>query len=460
MKPMDASKFGNRDIRSIMRIYPLLAKSALILGVLLIGLTQAFAQGAKVIVTHSYLGPVIDFGEVQAANCGGPSYIEANFLAQIQTGPIGMMVYGNTAIPISKEMTTVKGGPVFSVQQNLSYLFLNKKYNMTAVFEPIQPGTYEAKFRLKLHNFFDAQKLLYQWISDDELDEEFNKTLADREADLEEGESLSSEERTAALKETIDNLIKTYFSGPVPTGYSEKLAYLTLKGTAKCPPVITQTGGELVFSSDANSLTGKTLTSPLAAGDINNDGAMDVAVFDGATSTVNILIGDSVGSLQTSQQLVGTTMTQSVSLEDVNGDRNADLVIHERDSSGGLAFLGNGDGSFSNEPSALVQQGQLQATGDLNGDQISDRVVLNELPNHVTIYLGDGNGNYLLGQHLVTGFNPNGVIITDINNDGIADLLVSNEGDVSVFEGNGDGTFQSERFYIFPGTDGLNISID
>src|SRR6516165_9509930 len=63
----------------------------------------------------------------------------------------------------------------------------------------------------------------------------------------------------------------------------------------------------------------------------------------------------------------------------------------------------------------------------------------------VSVYLGNGNGTFRAQHTYNVGANPAGIAVGDINNDGKLDLLVANSGsnNVTVLLGNGDGTFHN-----------------
>ncbi len=87
---------------------------------------------------------------------------------------------------------------------------------------------------------------------------------------------------------------------------------------------------------------------------------------------------------------------------------------------------------------------------DLNGDGLPDLVSTNITSNDVSIFLGTGTASFRDGGRLkVSGERPFAAEVTDLDGDGALDLAVVNEvsTDVSVFLGNGDGTFQAERVF-------------
>jgi hypothetical protein len=93
------------------------------------------------------------------------------------------------------------------------------------------------------------------------------------------------------------------------------------------------------------------------------------------------------------------------------------------------------------------------AQADFNGDGNLDLVVSNWTSDSLSIFLGNGDGTFQTAQNISlsgSSIHPFGVVVGDFNNDGKADIAVgyqSNLG-VSVLLGNGDGTFQAAQTVV------------
>jgi hypothetical protein len=113
-------------------------------------------------------------------------------------------------------------------------------------------------------------------------------------------------------------------------------------------------------------------------------------------------------------------------------------------------FFGQTSLATGNSPNSV-------AAGDFNGDGALDLAVVNKCGSDsschsagsVSILLRRPNGTFQQHVDYPTGFSPASPITGDFNKDGHLDLAVVNQGDdtVSIFLGNGDGTFQNERVY-------------
>jgi hypothetical protein len=119
------------------------------------------------------------------------------------------------------------------------------------------------------------------------------------------------------------------------------------------------------------------------------------------------------------------------------------------------------------------------AIADLNGDGNMDLVVANEWQSpssalgEVAVFLGNGNGTFQPPVIYTTGaYFGESVAVGDLRGDGILDLVVTNDclnlnqngncsgvGAVSVLLGNGDGTFQPAVTYSTGQEDAVSVAI-
>ena len=85
---------------------------------------------------------------------------------------------------------------------------------------------------------------------------------------------------------------------------------------------------------------------------------------------------------------------------------------------------------------------QNSAVGDFNGDGYMDFAVSNSGSNNVSVFLGNGNGTFQSPVTIATDVAPTALIAGDLNGDGKTDLVVSVTNGFDFLAGNGNGTFQ------------------
>jgi hypothetical protein len=181
----------------------------------------------------------------------------------------------------------------------------------------------------------------------------------------------------------------------------------------------------------------------IATADLNGDGLRDLAVVNHDSGDVSVLLGLGDGSFAAETRFAVGANPDSVAVGDFDGDRQHDLAVPNF-SSGGISILsGNGDGTFA--PQVLVEVGQFAvalAAGDLDGDLRQDLAVTKNT-DEVGILLGNGDGSFGLPAFFPVGEQPSTIEIGDFDEDGRSDLAVAVQGDgtVTVFLGDGDGTF-------------------
>src|SRR5579863_9137678 len=95
------------------------------------------------------------------------------------------------------------------------------------------------------------------------------------------------------------------------------------------------------------------------------------------------------------------------------------------------------------------------AVGDFNEDGKLDMAVANG--SVLSVFLGNGDGTFQPRVDYATILNPIEVIAADLRGNGTLDLAVVNRGQISVLLGNGDGTFQPHVDYSGYLSEAFNI---
>lgn len=187
----------------------------------------------------------------------------------------------------------------------------------------------------------------------------------------------------------------------------------------------------------------------LALNDFNHDDRLDIVLACSGSDQISILFGRDNGKFEEGPQYPVHRAPVSVASEDLNGDGHPDLAVALRNDKIKI-FLGNATGNF--RPSMQYEHGDTPTSigiKDFNGDGKPDLIVTNGGPmlSAVSVWMGNGDGTFRDPKDYKTGRRPLGVSFADFNSDGKLDLLVINgEGDsFTTLLGNGDGTFQPGR---------------
>jgi Flp pilus assembly secretin CpaC len=200
----------------------------------------------------------------------------------------------------------------------------------------------------------------------------------------------------------------------------------------------------------------------VATTSLRDNGVYDLIVANSADNTLSVLLGNGDGTFAT--QVTYPTGTDPVAIATgqfnngttaANADDFPDLAVANKAANTVSVLLGNGDGTVQpktdiatgNAPVAVISANfhDVTAPGGV------DLAVANEGDNTISIFQGKGDGTFQTPTliHLPAGFDPSSLAAADLNSDGHIDLVVADEGNntFSVFLGNGDGTFQPRTDY-------------
>ena len=204
----------------------------------------------------------------------------------------------------------------------------------------------------------------------------------------------------------------------------------------------------------------------IVAGDVNEDGKVDLIVGTVAGDQVDIvLLGNGDGTFAAEPPIPGSFGFLSGLLADFNGDGHLDLFIG--DNGQVSLYLGKGDGTFSSPIYPTGSGGAYFGTtaGDFNGDQKLDAVGANTTGSSIDFFPGNGQGSFGTSVLNIAPMlpSPQSLDSADFNQDGKLDLLVGFSSVAGVMFGNGDGTFQAnlDQLSIVPldanGGDSVNV---
>ncbi len=118
------------------------------------------------------------------------------------------------------------------------------------------------------------------------------------------------------------------------------------------------------FKAVGNYAVGKNPVA-IAAGDLNGDGKLDLAIANRDSKTVSILLGNGNGTFTKAADFAVGVLPRSIAIADFYGDGRTDIVVAD-DGIGKLSVLtGKSDGSFNAHLEVSVSQAQPELVSRL-----------------------------------------------------------------------------------------------
>jgi hypothetical protein len=179
----------------------------------------------------------------------------------------------------------------------------------------------------------------------------------------------------------------------------------------------------------------------LLAADFNGDGRLDLAVSNGYT--ISIFLGNGDGTFSQGGQFTSSAGAGFMAAGDFNGDGKLDLYAASQFFMQFIIYLGNGDGTFQATQPVTIPgtDTAIPGVGDFNGDGILDLALGSGLGGPVNIFLGNGDGSFQSPVSYPAGYGGVSVTAADMNGDGKLDLATYSWEGAAILLGKGDGTF-------------------
>ncbi len=175
----------------------------------------------------------------------------------------------------------------------------------------------------------------------------------------------------------------------------------------------------------------------LGAGDMNQDGIIDLVIGARGSNTVVVNLGLGNGSFVVGDSTSSAGGPWQLNVADVNGNGTADVASANNSQSVGAILLGDGAGNLTLGPTQPLDLAPVATDmGDLDGDGDLDWVT-SSFAGDWLLFLNNGLGVFSFDQEFPAPFSASCALVVDIDNDCDLDLaLVDELADVVVLHTN------------------------
>jgi FG-GAP-like repeat/IPT/TIG domain len=258
------------------------------------------------------------------------------------------------------------------------------------------------------------------------------------------------------VKATVLSATSSTITVVVPAGVSYKPISVTVNGLtaySSIPFTVTFPGDGNNFT--ANSFSAKMDSSwgfpatNMGATDLDGDGDLDPVVVSFFSNSIYVLKNNSsIGSISLSYSPSSNFATSaspvSISFGDLDGDSKQDIIVTSY--TNGLSIFKNNSttDSIGLLPKIDLVTGNSPFFGtiaDIDNDGKPDIVCTNSGSNSISIFRNtstSGTISFAPKVDFTTGNDPYGLSITDLDGDGLVEVIVANEDDfsISIFKNN------------------------
>jgi FG-GAP-like repeat/Bacterial Ig-like domain (group 3)/Divergent InlB B-repeat domain/FG-GAP repeat len=197
--------------------------------------------------------------------------------------------------------------------------------------------------------------------------------------------------------------------------------------------------GDGTFLPAVSTATG-TGSGYLAFTDLNHDGDMDLVIADEFASAVAIMFGNGNGTFQPATEYVMAAQPVSIAVLPL-GDGSTLLFTSDNLSSGRFNFFVTSDGTVGIPQIQNIGLGPTSiAAADLNGDHQPDLVITDAEAGNIYVELATGGGFFATPVKYSLGSQPGALALADLNGDGKIDVIAADATGLDVLLGKGDGT--------------------
>ena len=203
------------------------------------------------------------------------------------------------------------------------------------------------------------------------------------------------------------------------------------------------------FTPYENFFYGEQVTVSLSKGIKDNQGNYLQTGF--AWSFWTRTISSSMGLIKTStinvrQPGEGWIQTYGTYAGDLDGDGWSDFIVPNENANDIRVFMNDHQGGYNDFTIYSINGGSRPSTNegfDFNLDGLMDFTCGNSQNNQVTVFTGDGTGEFSIIQNYNADNGIRGLVVLDINGDGFPDIVTANRdgNNASILMNNGDETF-------------------